>query len=142
MNSGVSAALIGGIAGLATASATSLFTRRKTAAETEKAIAEAGKIRAETEEIRQRVATETAATREEAEHLSDRVANAEASIAYDRAQQRSHTLYQSAEDGFSLFDFDLVPFNDAAAELSSRTARATDDVLVILRGNIDNKINL
>jgi hypothetical protein len=122
MSSGMITA-VAGVVGAIAALVVSLFSMRKTAAETAKLTAEAEKTRLETAEI------------------GSRAANAEsmARLAYQTSPARqSIALYDSRSGGFSLFDFETELWEPAAGELSLvSTQEASDDILVIVRHNTD-----
>ena len=118
---GVTSSLVTAIAAVIVAFSaliTNLVSYRKTQAETEKLRAEAEKIRSETAEI------------------DSKATNAE--IIARQSYQLSPltwTLYDSCE-GFSLFDFGLAAWDEAAGQLAlDSSPGATDDVLVLVRSN-------
>src|SRR5262249_35607166 len=132
-------------------------TRKRTAAEASKAEAEATKAKAEAERATQegakfaaeadeiharltRAATEAEELRTENEQIRSRVANAEASIAYDRADPRLLTVYDSTHSGFDRFDFAPESYDGALAEMKIVTDDTRDDTLALLWPNTAGKV--
>jgi hypothetical protein len=151
------AALLGAARGVVSSLVVSLSARNKTAAEAERASAEAEtakaeaekaiqegeKFAAEAEEIHARLtraATEAEEFRAEKEQIRSRVATAEANIAYELADPRLLTAYDSRRDGISPFDFTMAPFGEAQAELRILTTDAANDSLALFLPNTPGKV--
>jgi hypothetical protein len=155
MTAEVVAAPLGAAGGVISSLGVSFTTRRRTAAEADKAeatkakaeaeraIQEGAKLAAEADEIHARLtrtATEAEELRAENEQIRSRVANAEASIAYERADPRLLTVYDSTRNGFSLFDFTMVTYDEAQGELKVFKTDTPDDTLLLLRPTTAGKV--
>lgn len=157
MTTQVLAAVLGAIGGTLSSLGVSFMTRKRTAAEADRASAEAvrakaeadralaekAKFAAETDEIHVRLtwaASQAEELRVENEQIRSRVANAEASIAYERADPRLLTVYDSSRNGFDRFDFALDSHDGAQAELKIVTDDTHNDTLALLWPSTAGKV--
>lgn len=141
----VLAALFGAAGGIVSSVGVSLLARKKTAAEAELATAEAVKARAEAARATAetaRMSLETEELRKHQQQISSRVANNEASLAYERSGARLLSVYDSDREPFNPLDFQLLQNDGAQARLDIAVDDDGDTALVLFRANSAGRVYL